>query len=135
MEKRNQKYWRNGIPPRLRERRVNFERARSLWADKKGAWLAMDFEAWENDHKILTEFGWSCIRWENDDVEISERGHWIVKEHRKYTNTKYVKGNRDVGDLVLPNELCDAVDGTFLIFRTTNSARAKTCCSIHGDRA
>ncbi|KAJ3538717.1 hypothetical protein NM688_g6478 [Phlebia brevispora] len=76
-------------------RRIVFERARTLWTEKTGTWLSMDFEAWEWDHKLLTEFGWSLVRWEGGvevsesgqcGTEVSENGHLIVKEHMQYTN-------------------------------------------------
>jgi hypothetical protein len=73
-----------------------FEKVRTLWACKVGTWFALDFEAWDRDHSLLTEFGWSAMRWE-DGREISELGHLIVKERRGYTST-YVRQWRDVGE-------------------------------------
>jgi hypothetical protein len=71
-----------------------FEKVRTLWACKVGTWFALDFEAWDRDHSLLTEFGWSATRWE-DGRKISELGHIIVKERRGYTST-YVRQWRDV---------------------------------------
>lgn len=79
----------------LQSRRSIFEKSRLYWSSKKGTWIAIDFEAWEYDHKVLTEFGYSLVRWE-DGTEASETGHWIVKEHKQYINGTYVKGARDV---------------------------------------
>ncbi len=47
------------------------------------------------DHELITEFGWSTIRWENGN-EIQQDGHLVVKEHQMYTNSKYVPENRSV---------------------------------------
>jgi hypothetical protein len=44
--------------------------------------------------RLLTEFGWSLVRWE-DGKEINEQGHLVVQERRRYTNT-YVPNNREV---------------------------------------
>jgi len=43
---------------------------------------------------MITEFGWSLVRWENGQ-EIPEHGHFIVKEYRSYTNT-YVPNHKEV---------------------------------------
>lgn len=55
----------------------------------------MDFEAWERDHTVVTEFGWSATHWQ-DGQEVSEMAHLIVKEHRPYVNGTYVEQHRDV---------------------------------------
>ncbi|KAF9821138.1 hypothetical protein IEO21_00746 [Rhodonia placenta] len=84
----------------LAARRHAFEKIRTFWAAGVGTWCAIDFEAWDRDHKLLTEFGWSLVRWEGDDNAdgekklIEEEGHLIVKERRGYTNT-YVPQYRD----------------------------------------
>lgn len=44
---------------------------------------------------MITELGWSLIRWENGE-EVHEFGHLIVDEHQKYTNGKYVPERRKV---------------------------------------
>jgi hypothetical protein len=78
----------------LHARRDTFERVRTLWSEKRGIWCALDLEAWDRDHHMITEFGWSLVRWENDQ-DIWEKGHLIVKEYRSYTNT-YVANNKEV---------------------------------------
>ncbi|KZT12480.1 uncharacterized protein LAESUDRAFT_718741 [Laetiporus sulphureus 93-53] len=85
-------------PSLLTNRRLNFERIRTFWAERVGTWCAMDFEAWERDHHVLTEFGWSLVRWEgNEDEqnEITEEGHLTIREHRGFFNGTYVDDNRD----------------------------------------
>ncbi|KAF8897628.1 hypothetical protein BD779DRAFT_1491863 [Infundibulicybe gibba] len=77
----------------LNSRRDLFERVRTFWREKKGVWCSLDFEAWEYEHEMITEFGWSLIRWENGE-EVSEHGHLIIDEHQKYTNSKYVPEHR-----------------------------------------
>ena len=52
-----------GAGDMLALRRLTFERVRTLWAARLGTWCAMDFEAWDRDHSLLTEFGWSAARW------------------------------------------------------------------------
>jgi len=79
----------------LKTRREIFERVRTLWVEKVGVWCALDFEAWDRDHTMLTEFGWSFVRW-IDGQQVEEQGHLIVKEYRHYTNT-FVLNNREVG--------------------------------------
>ncbi|KAI0832389.1 hypothetical protein BC628DRAFT_1310050 [Trametes gibbosa] len=77
----------------LTARRFAFERTRTLWATRLGTWLALDFEAWDMDHTLLTEFGWSVARWE-DGALVREDGHLVVKEHRTYTQ-HYVPNHRE----------------------------------------
>jgi hypothetical protein len=79
----------------LTARRLNFECIRNYWAEKKGAWCAIDFEAWEYEHKCITEVGWSVARWENGK-EIKENAHLIVKENSSLRNGKFVPDRRDV---------------------------------------
>ncbi len=78
--------------------RQKFERVRNYWNEKSGSWLAIDFEEWERDSTVLTEFGWSCLEFKNGEEHQTD-GHLIVKEHLMYTNTVYVQGNRDVSHL------------------------------------
>ncbi|KAI6047401.1 hypothetical protein EDC04DRAFT_2876436 [Pisolithus marmoratus] len=91
IEKNNKRL--KGVDPTLNARRDIFERVRSLWAQQQGTWCALDFEAWDRDHTLLTEFGWSTVRWDHGS-KIEEQGHLIVKERRYYTNT-FVSNNRD----------------------------------------
>ena len=63
-------------------------------------WCAVDFEAWDRDHALLTEFGYSLVRWPGGDAEPGEeRGHLIVHERRGYRST-YVAQYRDVRTLI-----------------------------------
>ncbi|KAI0032045.1 hypothetical protein K488DRAFT_78728 [Vararia minispora EC-137] len=82
-----------GADSGLTARRIVFEHVRSLWLQNRGVWCAIDIEAWEMDSTMLTEFGWSFVRWENGQA-VEERGHFIVKENRWYTNGKYVPERR-----------------------------------------
>ncbi|KAI9574729.1 hypothetical protein HD554DRAFT_2010921 [Boletus coccyginus] len=91
IEKNNKRL--KGVDPTLNARRDIFERVRSIWSQKRGVWCALDFEAWDRDHTLLTEFGWSTVHWE-DDEQIGEQGHLIVKEHKYYTNT-FVPDHRE----------------------------------------
>jgi hypothetical protein len=75
-----------GTNPMLSSRRDLFERVRNFWAEKAGVWLAMDFESWDRDHTLITEFGWSVTYWQNR-AEVLEQGHLIVKEHKYFRNT------------------------------------------------
>ncbi|TFK55940.1 hypothetical protein OE88DRAFT_1652472 [Heliocybe sulcata] len=78
----------------LMKYRNTFERTRTLWAAGTGTWCAIDFESWERDHTIITELGWSTIRWDNGK-EIAEQNHIIVKENRAYSNGTFVPDYRD----------------------------------------
>jgi hypothetical protein len=71
-----------------------FERVRSLWNEQRGVWCAVDFEAWDMDHHVITEFGWSSVRW-IDGEPVEDMGHLIVAKHRGYTN-HFVPENRRV---------------------------------------
>ena len=92
LDKNNKKL--KGTSTLLGTRRLNFDRARSFWQAKRGAWLAIDFEAWDRDHSVLLEFGYSSVQW-RDGEKIEDIGHLIVKEHKKYFNT-YVPNFREV---------------------------------------
>ena len=83
-----------GASTLLGARRMVFERVRTLWAAKLGTWLAIDFEAWDRDHTLLTEFGWSLVQ-RQDESQTKDHGHLIVRERRMYTQT-YVPNNKDV---------------------------------------
>jgi hypothetical protein len=72
-----------------------FECVRTFWANGKGAWLALDFEAWDRDHKIITEIGWRSLRCGDGNMDVDEYGHIIIKEHRYYNST-YVPQYREV---------------------------------------
>ncbi|KAI1795205.1 hypothetical protein LXA43DRAFT_970852 [Ganoderma leucocontextum] len=91
IEKNNKRL--KGASTLLGARRMVFERVRTLWAAKLGTWLAMDFEAWDRDHTLLTEFGWNLVQWQ-DGQQKKDHGHLIVRERRMYTQT-YVPNNKD----------------------------------------
>ena len=101
--------------------RANFEKVREFYASKKATWLAVDIEAWEMDHTVVTECGWSYVRWEGDR-EISDRGHYIVKENVIYTNGKYVPNARDVSSV---SRITQELSWLSSNIRTTNSERAR----------
>ncbi|KDQ64564.1 hypothetical protein JAAARDRAFT_28209 [Jaapia argillacea MUCL 33604] len=75
-------------------RRHMFERVRTFWSEKSSAWCAMDFESWEKDHTVLTEFGWTIHHWENGSP-IVEDGHLVIEEHRSYYNGTFVPDHRE----------------------------------------
>lgn len=92
IEKNNKRL--KGADSILALRRLTFERVRTLWAAKLGTWCAMDFEAWDRDHTLLTEFGWKTMRWVEGEP-VSEHGHLVVQERRKYLQ-HYVPNHREV---------------------------------------
>jgi len=115
-------------------RRDQFERARSCWKGKKGTWCALDFEAWEYEHTVLTEFGWRSVTW-SEGEETYEAGHIIIPEHEKYRNGNWVADQRydyDFGTSekvkkgVFPDRVCDllvklkAHGPVFLVFHDHN---------------
>ncbi len=117
MEKFNKKL--KGSNPLLMSRRLAFERVRTFWAKKKGVWCAIDFEGWEMEHTMITEFGWSIIRWENGE-EVADHGHLQIKEALGYRNGKYVADKRMVRQFVL---LCFL--GFNLTIRITTLVKAR----------
>ncbi|KAG8723698.1 hypothetical protein FRC09_002143 [Ceratobasidium sp. 395] len=102
----------------LGEMRTVFERVRTVWGERRGVWMAIDFEGWERDHTMITEFGWALVRWEEVEGEVKEgeekfkevceEGHWTVKEYAAYRNGTFVLDNRNRYDFgkteVLPKE-------------------------------
>lgn len=93
VDKNNRKL--KGTDSALASFRIMFDKVRDFYASRKATWLAIDIEAWEMDHTVITECGWSYLRWDGD-AEIADHGHYIVKENRIYTNGKYVPNERDV---------------------------------------
>ncbi|TBU32800.1 hypothetical protein BD311DRAFT_749753 [Dichomitus squalens] len=91
IEKNNKRL--KGTGTLLGARRQVFERVRTLWAAKLGTWLAMDFEAWDREHTLLKEFGWSLVQWTGDEQK-KEHGHLVVKERRHFSQT-YVPNHQD----------------------------------------
>jgi hypothetical protein len=98
IEKNNRKL--KGTDSNLGARRLMFERVRSLWSEQRGVWCAVDFEAWDMDHSVITEFGWSTLRWIGGEP-VEDMGHLIVGKHRTYTN-HFVPENRRVSRTVVP---------------------------------
>ncbi|KAJ6602552.1 hypothetical protein DFH09DRAFT_1470295 [Mycena vulgaris] len=90
---KNNKRLNKSSNPKLTSRRDAFERARNFWAAKTGTWCAIDFETWEWDHSAITEFGYSSVLW-GDGREVSDSGHFTVKEYAFLTNRKWVPENR-----------------------------------------
>jgi len=90
---KNNKRLQGAIGGSLADLRRQFEKVRAAWAMKRGVWCAIDFEGWEMDHKLITEFGWSAMGWKEDGT-IGERedGHLTVRGTSE--NFKYVQGNR-----------------------------------------
>jgi hypothetical protein len=77
--------------PKVAMFRRNFEKIRAAWAQKYGTWIAMDFEQWEMEHSMTTEFGYSILKWnEKGELVGPIDGHFIVKERDIYRNGKYV---------------------------------------------
>ena len=85
-----------GANPTLNHRRHLFERLRTLWRENKGTFCAIDFEAWERDHTLITEFGWSFVRLNANGPPIEAKGHLIVEEARGYVNSAFVQDCRYV---------------------------------------
>lgn len=104
--------------------RQKFERVRSFWAEKAGTWLAIDFEAWEMDHTVITECGWSYLQWKEGN-EIAANGHYILEEHKFYTNGKYVPNMRDVRDTLSFETLNERLLIGSVFPRNTPLAKAK----------
>lgn len=74
-----------------------FEQVRQLYASQQGVWLAIDFETWERDHTVISEFGWAAVAHRADGDERDE-GHFNVKYgNTAYHNGTYVPDNRRVG--------------------------------------
>lgn len=92
-----------GADSTLEGRRRIFEKTRELWGLKKGVWCAFDLEAWELDHEVVTELGYSLIRWDENGQELDEKGHYTVNQHVHYRNGKYVPEHRNVSGSPISN--------------------------------
>ena len=79
-DKNNKKL--KGMDSGFTVRRLAFECVRTLWVEKRGVWCMINFEMWDRDHQVLTELGWSIVRW----VDGKE-----VEEHRHYNNTYFAQ--------------------------------------------
>lgn len=83
--------------PKLATVRKGFEKIRNAWSQKYGTWIAIDFEAWEMENSMITEFGWTMVKWdEQGNMGPVEDGHFIVKEYNAYRNGKYVPDEKQV---------------------------------------
>ncbi|KAK7048085.1 putative nucleolar protein C2C4.08 [Favolaschia claudopus] len=70
------------------------ERVRQLLGAKFGTWLALDFEMWEQNHRLVTEFGYSALYWKNR-AETTACGHLTVYGYERYRNGNHVPDNRE----------------------------------------
>jgi hypothetical protein len=82
----------------LKSRRTLFEQVRTFWFDRVGTWLALDFEGWELDHNVITEFGWASVR-RGSGTDVRTAGHVVLKENRSYRNHQYVPDMQDVSGM------------------------------------
>lgn len=55
---------------------------RTLCLAKIGTWIAMDFEAWDRDHTVLTEIGWRLVQWV---YQQHCEGAWPPRRHRPFS--------------------------------------------------
>ncbi|KAF7332087.1 hypothetical protein MKEN_00089200 [Mycena kentingensis (nom. inval.)] len=75
--------------PKLVERRALFERVRQLVATKTGVWCALNIAAWERDHTVLSDAGWSSISWDDAGAEVAQNGHCVVAKNQTYRKTHF----------------------------------------------
>ncbi|KAG8928620.1 hypothetical protein FRC02_006672 [Tulasnella sp. 418] len=92
MSKNNKRV--KGVDAELSDMRVTFEKIRTHYAKKNAVWCSIDFEAWEGASDVITEFGYTVLRWQ-DGTEVSESGHWVIAERNNKRNGQYVPDNRD----------------------------------------
>ncbi|EJD53596.1 hypothetical protein AURDEDRAFT_141640 [Auricularia subglabra TFB-10046 SS5] len=92
IQKNNKKV--KGADTGLTAGRKQFERVRDCYLAAKGTWIALDFEGWERDHEVITEFGYTKLTWV-DGKPVIEDGHWVPQEHTGYRNGQYVVDNRN----------------------------------------
>ncbi|KAK6997466.1 hypothetical protein R3P38DRAFT_3059183 [Favolaschia claudopus] len=50
---------------------------------------------WEQNHRLVTEFGYSALYWKNRS-ETTACGHLTVYGYEKYRNGNHVPDNREV---------------------------------------
>ncbi|KZW04229.1 hypothetical protein EXIGLDRAFT_635710 [Exidia glandulosa HHB12029] len=74
--------------------RKQFEYVRACFAAKTGTWIAIDFEGWELDHTVITEFGYSQLTW-IDGEPCVEGGHSVPEKNAQYYNGVYSPNNRN----------------------------------------
>ncbi|KAL0572969.1 hypothetical protein V5O48_009000 [Marasmius crinis-equi] len=78
---------------RLQLRQARLDEFSNKVAERTHTLLSIDIEAFEGDHQIITEFGYSKLSWVNGDMQ-QDRGHLIVEEHTGYRNGNHVEDNR-----------------------------------------
>jgi hypothetical protein len=84
----------------LKARLQVFEQIREAWQSGHGTWLAMDFESWERDHTLVTEFGWASVSHRNNE-NLREQGHFKIKyKDAVYANGTFVADNREVSAMI-----------------------------------
>ncbi|TIA90443.1 hypothetical protein E3P99_01553 [Wallemia hederae] len=75
-----------------------YEHVRTDYVDaKKGLqkvrYVAIDVESWELDHRVITELGYSQLKFEDED-EIFTPAHIVIADHTAYNNGNYVVDNK-----------------------------------------
>ncbi|KAG8829487.1 hypothetical protein FRC18_009270 [Serendipita sp. 400] len=84
---------RGNVDARLASLRQLFERVRAAYGTCKGTWIALDFEAWELAHEVITEFGFAEVKWLPTRDEGEER-----KENDVVTTAALAESGTIAGD-------------------------------------
>ena len=75
-----------------------YEHVRTDYVDarkglQKVRYVAIDVECWELDHRVITELGYSQLKFEDED-EIITPAHIIIADHTAYNNGNYIVDNK-----------------------------------------
>ncbi|KAL7417308.1 hypothetical protein BDY24DRAFT_377438 [Mrakia frigida] len=105
LDKSNKRIKKGTPESRMTDVQRELEEIRGRWDTAKkgggGVFLAVDFESWEMDHSIVTEWGYAGVRWvpmkdgSGGVEEMREEGHLIAEDYKRYRNGKYVPNNTD----------------------------------------
>ncbi|KAF7730555.1 hypothetical protein EC973_001936 [Apophysomyces ossiformis] len=76
---------------RMQEAKNMWKQAKSFIEDKQYVLFSIDIEAWEQDHSVLLEIGWSMYDTRNDQYMDQ---HYLVDTYRHLQNGKYVDDHK-----------------------------------------
>ncbi|KAF2091367.1 hypothetical protein K490DRAFT_31204, partial [Saccharata proteae CBS 121410] len=100
--------------------------------DEDVIFIALDLEAWEFDHRIITEVGIATLDTRdltsadpsdpNSFLRHVKASHFIIKNHEKHVNRKFVRGcprmfHFGTSKKVLLHQMVDHLDAAFITAR------------------
>ena len=81
----------NKAAEKLQRAKDDWQQANQLVQSKQYVFIAIDIEAWEQDHSILLEIGWSLYDSKTDQYMDQ---HYLINTYRHLTNGRYVSDQK-----------------------------------------